>query len=269
MLTPYQFASNSPISGIDLDGLEYATVIYKYYEGKSAPIFEVEWYDDLQHNTYGSKGKGVSFRTEKYDKNKKLISTTKTKFFERSAGIFGILDHGFYYGPTQIEVYVVKKYKLTAVDAVDEAGRNHDFAYDLVGANAINATNSWATIEADLGFLKANRLVEKLGIGKSDPFNGQTITEEEFKAAKRGILYFNSSVLTKIADVSTWMETNYPSLAKTAYSDDDRESNYVQFRNKYMNKQSDGNWYRNENMWKEVGEGEESYWTPKTEQELK
>lgn len=34
MLTPYQFASNTPIAAIDLDGLERAIVINKYSDGK-------------------------------------------------------------------------------------------------------------------------------------------------------------------------------------------------------------------------------------------
>jgi RHS repeat-associated protein len=41
MLTPYQFASNSPISGIDLDGLEYYYAADGSYLGKSGTSLEI------------------------------------------------------------------------------------------------------------------------------------------------------------------------------------------------------------------------------------
>lgn len=145
--SPYAYAENRVIDRVDIEGLEYATVVFKYYCGKTKPVFEVEWHNDLQHNEYGPMGKGVAFRSERYGKDGSLTSTSSTSFYERSAGPGRLLDHGFYYGPTQLpNVYVVRKYMVESVDDVDEAGRIHDAACDDVYATADNATKSWGQL---------------------------------------------------------------------------------------------------------------------------
>lgn len=271
----YAFAENRVIDGVDLEGLEYATVIYKYYYGSTKPVMEVEWHNNTQHNTYGKLGKGAAFRTQYYDQNGKLASTSATIMFKRNAGIGGILDHGFYYGPTQLPgLWAVNNYVLTAVDAVDEAGRIHDRAYDFVGATADNATNSWGSIEADVAFISANQKVSKLGKGAIDPFNGQKITEDEWTAANRGIAYFQWTTWNKIEAVSDWMEKNYKSESKKGsgfFNDNEtnQRSNYNLFRDKYMHQNSEGIWTENDGMWKTVGEGKKAYRAPLTPDELK
>ena len=47
MLTPYQFASNSPSFAIDLDGLEAWIVITEKY-GESDPINNMVFVDDVR-----------------------------------------------------------------------------------------------------------------------------------------------------------------------------------------------------------------------------
>ncbi len=269
----YAYAENRVIDGVDLEGLEYATVIYKYYYGSNKPVLEVEWHNKLQHNTYGKLGKGAAFRTQYYDQNGKVVSTSATTMFKRS----GLLNHGFYYGPKQLPgLWVVSNYVLTAVDAVDNAGRIHDKAYDDVGANAKNATKSWASIEADEAFIATNLKVYKLGVGAVDPFgdNGQKITHDEMVASKNGAAYFQLTQWNKIEAVSDWMEKNYKSESKKGsrtFNDNEtnQRSNYNLFRGKYMHQNSEGTWLKNENMWKEVGERDKKYWAPKTQDELK
>ncbi len=274
----YAFSENRLIDGIDLEGLEYATVIYKYFYGSNKPVLEVEWYNALQHNTYGKLGKGAAFRTQHYDQNGNLASTSATTMFKRNAGIGGMLDHGFYYGPTQLPgLWVVNNYVLTAVDAVDEAGRKHDRAYDFVGATAYNATKSWGSIEADEGIISATNVVSKLGVGGIDPLNGQKITNDEWTAANRARDYFKWTQWDKIEAVSDWMEKNYKSECKIGSgkwlnffdSEKNQRSNYNLFRSKYMHKNNEGIWTENNGMWKTVGEGNQAYRAPLTPIELK
>ena len=270
----YAFSENRVIDGVDLEGLEYATVIYKYYYGSKTPVFEVAWHDNLQHNTYGRLGQGVAFRAERYDKNKKRISVSETSMFKRNAGIGGILDHGFYYGPTQVpEMFVITRYILPAVDAVDEAGRIHDRAYDFVGGTADNATDSWGTIEADEALIRATATISRLGIGGRDPFNGQSITEAEWTAANRANVYFEWTQWDKIEAVSDWMEKHYKNDSRKGSgllndSETNQRNNYNTFRGKYMHQNSEGIWVENDGMWKTVGEGKKAYRAPLTPKEM-
>jgi RHS repeat-associated protein len=272
--SPYAYAENRVIDGVDLEGLEYATVIYKYYYGSNKPVFEVEWHNDVQHNTYGKLGKGVAFRTQHYDQNGKLSATSATSMFKREAGWKGILDHGFYYGPTQLpEMYVVKNYLLTAVDAEDEAGRKHDRAYDFVGATADNGTKSWGSIEADEAIIAASKEVSDLHVGGIDPFNGQKITYDEWTAANRALTYFELVQWNKIEAVSAWMEKHYKKESKIAsgfFNDSEKaqRGNYNLFRSKYMHQNDEGIWIENDGMWKTVGEGKKAYRAPLTPKEL-
>jgi RHS repeat-associated protein len=61
-LTPYQFASNRPIDGIDMDGLEYLDinlVTVNLKDGRS--VFKIENYDvDGSYLTWLAQGKGIS-----------------------------------------------------------------------------------------------------------------------------------------------------------------------------------------------------------------
>ena len=259
----YAFAENRVIDGVDLEGLEYATVIYHYYYGSTKPVFTVVWNNVAAHNEFGNKGRGVAFKTQHYDQNGKIASESPTLMFRRSAEIIlAKTDYGFYYGLTQMEdFYLIKKYILPPIDAVDEAGRIHDKAYDAVGANANNATNSWGSIEADEGIIAACSKVIKLGTGAIDPFdngNGQKITSSEVGAAINGKNYFKLSQWNKIEAVSDWMEKNYKSESKKGSgfwndNEDNQRSNYNLFRSKYMHQDSEGTWVENLDMWKDVG----------------
>ncbi|MEL6637531.1 MAG: RHS repeat-associated core domain-containing protein [Bacteroidota bacterium] len=278
MLTPYQFSSNRPIDGIDLEGLEYATVVYEIRYGSDEPSFRIEWHDDLQHNSYGRRGKGISVKTETYDENGSLISTSPTKFYKRSEKIaLHSVDYGFYFGVTQVpEIKEIREYILTPVDAVDEAGRVHDRAYELVKANAKNATKSWATIEADEAFIIANKKVAARLVGDPDPFNQQPITLSEKKHARRAYQYFAWTRWNKIEAVSSWMMKNYSSIAKNDKGgflglndiEENQLYNYEKFRDMYMYQDSNGDWLTKTDMWKTVGEGEDAYLVPKTVSEL-
>jgi len=48
MLTPYQFASNTPIQAIDIDGLEAWVVYNDYYSNKAEPVITIVFDEQLK-----------------------------------------------------------------------------------------------------------------------------------------------------------------------------------------------------------------------------
>lgn len=272
--TPYAFAENRVIEGIDLEGLEYATAIYRYYANSKEPTLEIIWHNDLAHNTYGKLGKGLAITTEHYDGKGNLTTSTTVMYKRDESTFFEALDYGFYVGPTQVpkNVILVSKYIIESVDAIDEAGRMHDQAYDAVDATEKTASKSWATVEADQTLIWSSREVQKLGVGGADPFNGQKITVEEMEFAKKADIYFDWSAWNKIEEISKFMEENYPAIAKKASgtlndSETGQRENYNMFRDKYMHQnKTTGFWEMNKDMWKKNAEG---VWQPKTSEELK
>ncbi|MBV6485832.1 MAG: hypothetical protein KFKLKKLM_02441 [Flavobacteriales bacterium] len=72
MLTPYQFASNKPITSIDLDGLESYVVISMPQEDGKTKLITKSWKELGKKEIHGGKGMGVSFYN--YDpKTKKAV----------------------------------------------------------------------------------------------------------------------------------------------------------------------------------------------------
>ncbi|HEY0771810.1 MAG TPA: RHS repeat-associated core domain-containing protein, partial [Sphingobacteriaceae bacterium] len=123
--TPYSFAMNRPIDGIDLDGAEFATVIKKYFYGSKKPVLEISWNDPNQHNSWGNRGQGILTRSEFFGKDGRMTNSIEKMYKRNSIG-----DHGFYCGPTQLpQVDLVRTYRIESIDAVDEAGRLHDMGY--------------------------------------------------------------------------------------------------------------------------------------------
>lgn len=261
--SPYAFSENRVIDGVELEGLEYATIVYKYSHGSNKPKLEVEWYNKLQYNSYGPLGQGAAFS---YDKNNLLHTKSETVMFKRSP----LTNYGFYYGPKQLpNVYVVNNYILTAIDAVDNAAKFHDMGYDAVGATAEHPA-TWAAIEVDRSLVKACVGVMNLGIGGTDPLNGQIISPSEINAAKNANAYFQTKINSKIDDVSFFMEINYPNIAEKAsgkFNDNEalQLQNYYKFRDIYMEKQKDGNYIQIMDKWKTDYYGNE---VPKSKDEL-
>lgn len=107
--------------------------------------------------------------------------------------------------------------------------------------------------------------------GMNDPFNKQPITKTEDASAVNAILYFDTKVLSKIDDVSDFMEKNYPNLAHKAsglFNDDEglQEKNYLLFRDMYMTTNNKGQWIQKEGMWKK---NDEDVLIPKTSEDFK
>ena len=276
MLTPYQYASNRPIDGKDLDGLEYISYIvdiYQYENGATLQTINYKWFDDLQHNKCGELGQGVTYDVRVHTASGAAYQITPF-FVSRQDKIPGVVDkdYGNYMGATSL--YGVNShisttafdnkrilggaynYDIPAVDYVDDQARQHDQGYDALGAKGGNSLfKDWSTTPVDDKALKGwNDFLRNAYTGKytdgNDPFNHQPITDNEVNAALRGSALFSKVMNDKLNGISSFMQKNFGSEATK-----DREANYNLFLSKYMHQEKDGTWKRNEEKWSKQKDG--------------
>lgn len=276
MLTPYQYASNRPIDGKDLDGLEYITYIvdiYQYENGATLQTINYKWFDDLQHNKCGELGQGVTYDVRVHTAGGAAYQITPF-FVGRQDKIAGAIsaDYGNYMGATSL--YGVNShisttafdnkrilsgaynYDIPAVDYVDDQARKHDQGYDALNAKGENSLmKDWSTTPVDYAAYKnwkafvINAYTGQYKDGK-DPFNNQPITDAEVGAAQRGMALFEHVLNDKIYGISNFMKKNYASQATN-----DDEGNYNLFLKTYMHQEKDGAWKRNDDMWSKQKDG--------------
>ena len=274
----YAFSENRVIDGVELEGLEYASIIRKHHEGNLKPKITVVWHDETQHNSHGSLGMGVMVVNEYYFANGKMFQTdsrmhrreAKLPWAARQISPYIYSDYGFYYGGTQLPtVSQVSNYTLTAIDAVDEGARMHDIGYDYLKANGQGALdNDWGVTPVDEAAIRSWKEVVVRGIGGIDPFNGQPISANEYYAAKNGVQYFEWVVWDKIEASATFMRKHFPDMTKKNSSwygndiEDNQRYNYQMFLKTYMHQDKQGNWQRNKGMWVNKGTEEQSDWQP-------
>src|SRR6185437_1372476 len=106
MLSPYQFVSNRPIDGVDIDGREYGTMHINTYpeKGEAGTTYTYTPYDATQSNVTGPRGRGVIYDITTYIKKAdgSTMNFTTKRFVPRQESLlpFGILptDYGNYYG---------------------------------------------------------------------------------------------------------------------------------------------------------------------------
>jgi hypothetical protein len=286
MLTPYQYASNRPIDGIDLEGLEYLTYTINIdlgkTTGKSAGAITSSsyvWYNANQHNAHGPLGQGVNYVVN-YNVGGNTVGQNAF-FLARNASTLGIsTEYGNYMGATSFfkmepEGHGFTKqydYDLPAVDQVDNLAKNHDMGYDALGAvGATSLFNDWGTTPVDEAALTGwNLFLSKSSKGSADPYNGQPVTGTERSAASRASTLFDEVVINKKSDISYWMQTNYQGEAqnhvnKGLFREKDTEDNYKLFLNKYMQQDDKGNWTRKTGMW---NEDDQHNFTPRTPEQL-
>jgi RHS repeat-associated protein len=230
-LSSFQFASNSPISGIDLDGLEY--IHYNVFLNKnqifikrsisedfrnmsSSQVKKIHGiYSDVFYKTFsqsfGPEGRGIKYTYYKENDIGTFSQIGKPQWEVRQNS-FGsqLTRHGIFYGAGSITKAGPMfgkgfgKYDLdnSPIDMPDAIAREHDRE-----ENTPNYT-SWTdpvNIFADIRFvnrLKLFRSKVQSGSLKADPFTGRGISDEAYKASGMAIDLFSTEISRKKLDVN-------------------------------------------------------------------
>ncbi len=188
-LSPYQFASNRPIDGVDLDGLEYYSV-YIMENEKGETRLKIISHRDTEEG-YGKEGPGIQYINFKVVDGKR-VGKIDVKMI---TNIYGI-----YYGernPTILgEEGADEDYQFKPIDIVDYLSKEHDKKYDLVDASATDVKPDPRTIQYDKDYvekLKTIRKAYKQGI--IDPITKEKISSEADEAAGYAIFYFENVLI--------------------------------------------------------------------------
>jgi len=192
-VTPYNYAENRPIDGIDLWGLQNVrydvTLIPNSY---AKPLIQMTDYRQTEQG-YGPKGPGIEYR---YNMN-------ETHFIKNLYGIYAGGDNPMYaykkiydkqqFG--QMTVHSLSKqydYELNPIDLTDQGAYYHDQEYDAVNAVGLASLESDPyTIEADINAVNTWRNVLTLAEnGQNDPVRGKPISTSQKMFTKAAILTF-------------------------------------------------------------------------------
>jgi RHS repeat-associated protein len=216
-LTPYQFASNRPIDGIDLDGLEY--IAYHHYYGGKMTATRFYLMTDEQiialggtpagfYNSvpYGPGGKGVVHIW--YDKNGDPTDYNwemKQGGFEANFGY-----HGLYSGSGCVTWDGIKdseqyKFSERPIDWADAIAKRHDKDYAAV--NSVDFMDDVNTLQADYDMVKR---IDDLLFSFMNPFvsNGVEGVETPVRTSYSGEMDFALAgqriVISTLATYKQW-----------------------------------------------------------------
>lgn len=184
-LSPYQFASNRPIDGIDLDGLEYVSFhhyangtngIKMLYKSTDKDIEKIGGTTKGNYNSasYGPLGKGVVHyyynADGKIDPLKKPQWEQKQEDFETD-----MTYHGLYSGPGSVTKDGLPNstnydFSFQPIDWADAIAKKHDMDYE----EATKTGGKYAGFLEDIRTVQADRemvaRVDQLLDGASNPF---------------------------------------------------------------------------------------------------
>ncbi|MBN1462691.1 MAG: hypothetical protein JXQ69_09355, partial [Paludibacteraceae bacterium] len=197
-LSTYQFASNTPIQAIDLDGLEKYTVHYKVDDGKDV-IIKIDTDNSLKYLTAPEFPGGVPIIKPKvaeyirYDSKGNVISRTSELPLSN-------LGSTMYVGPwNPPKNKKGEEYYLPAINSLDAAGLKHDKAYGKLKISGVKgAIGSLDAINADIELVKdAATVMEMYCLGKKDPISHKKISKESFETAENVVIAFTLIVQEK------------------------------------------------------------------------
>ena len=196
-LTSYQFASNSPIENIDIDGLEKYSIHYMIKNGLYV-ILKVETDYSLKYLATPSIG---SVPTLKPKVAEFILEDKGGKVISKSGDIpLKNLGSTLYVGPWNPKYSNGKdRYDLPAVNSLDLAGKHHDLKYDkLKAAGPADAITDVATIEADKGLVSDSFDVMTMYLrGGIHPVNHKKVSRETYDTAVKVFKAFSAIVIEK------------------------------------------------------------------------
>lgn len=240
-LTPYQFAGNSPISGVDLDGLEYYFAADGSYLGQSkyggTQIRVATAYHDI--HTQDAHGNNYSQRVfDKWQDIRSSDLTTPSKvystIYKREVG--GYLK------------------SVTAINNGSESNSASTKAYGVFQINMNNRENGeylmtdYNNVSATLHHEDKHSLGYKAGTETSDPFShfdiekGVTNNKQVYNPTTVNFKSFTNGVMLGYLknDVMGSQETNIMDMISKAHSDKSWLPSLNTYYQKYV---SNVNWF--------------------------
>ena len=206
-LTPYQFASNRPIDGIDRDGLEYAR--FDIYLDKNNNVTKIVVSKDYELKNNGSKGAGIEYSYHAVNG-----MSVEYKFVKN---LYGIYQGGDNPQLPKIGKNYEKRYddySLEPIDETDATAKQHDLDYDnakpggLKGVGGILDDRSTA---ANVKYIKsAKKIIDKYKKGEKDAVTGKPVTKEAANAAEFGLKGFTKAENLKGKDENGNKKENKP-----------------------------------------------------------
>ena len=202
-LTPYQFASNTPIQAIDLDGLEKYIMTYKVVDGKDV-VLNFVTDNSLKYLATPSimgvptlKPKVVQYI--KQDENGKVLSTTGDIPLKNLGSTIYAGNFNPKYGKEDGSKSGQDRYDYPAINSLDAAAKKHDKAYDDLQSKGFSgAIIDLKTINADIQLVKdATSVVALFGSFQQDPVNHKLVSFETVKAANSVIIAFSAIIIEK------------------------------------------------------------------------
>ena len=195
-LTPYQFASNRPIDGIDLDGKEFYSVHINEAPNGKRTLVEVVNYTNIRQqgministkDGVGPQGDvGVNYTITKVDDKGKVINREG----------FNLKNmYGVYNGPDNPKKYWEKPnekgnypddYSLPPIDEADLNGKIHDQDYDKLDLRGLSGVLDDKSTPANESYReRASNIVAKEKKGDKDIVTGKPVTEKTANAAHK------------------------------------------------------------------------------------
>ncbi len=202
-LTPYQFSSNRPIDGIDLDGLEYYSVHIKEDANGVRSKIKVINYTNIKQkdvinvqtaNGFGPRGNvGITYVIHKYDAIGKEVSVSS--FNKKNS------EHGIYAGDNNPKQYWEKPnergeypddYSLSPIDETDANAKQHDLDYDKFDLDGLSGVMDDRSTKVNNDFIeRADLTKKKYENNENDAITGKPVTKETSdvgqKAARKGV----------------------------------------------------------------------------------
>jgi len=262
--TPYQYAGNRPIDGIDLEGAEYITYLVRIYDGGSgaAVIDKIDYRDAENFNykayseSFGPEGRGVKFIYQ-YVNDAGTVVKTREEWDVRQEGMTNRLGrHGLFMGAGAVTTVgplydIIKSgagntydWSQSPIDGVDAAAKKHDLAHD-----AIDNYQGW--LEDSRTLASDRELVEDFdayynehkapwwklyttgAVRGIDKYTGREASDEALFAAKSGSIFFgmvNRYKEWKIGQLESMGLDPYAAENQGAVSIDDYKGKWYQFR---------------------------------------
>jgi hypothetical protein len=235
-LTPYQFASNRPIDGVDLDGREYITFHVTITKGSDGqPVFNKTISQDFRgmsaeqmaqiHNnssyaqnfykqyseSFGPEGRG--FKWVYYDENGKQMGEPVWQM--RQSKYLNFTYSGYYSGPGSITKYGPGP---SNTDKFSYLSNGYDFGYSPMGySDKISKSHDFTQNEAikqPQGWLEDVRTlssdIELLQAAKDGLVGGAKFKSKEDRLRTQNIATFFSAVIAyKEWKASTMIDKGY------------------------------------------------------------